>query len=270
LVLTLTLRAFADEPTEPLAKGIQDNSFLVEEAYNQEEGVVQHILNVAWGLDLLHGPEERTWDFVFSQEWPVFSQTHQLSYTLPYSFLEQGGKTVDGLRDIYLNYRFQALYETERCPAFAPRFSLVVPTGDEKKGLGYDRFGYQFNLPVSKVVQDRWTVHANAGLTFFTDVQERNPVTYNLGASAIYAASRTLNFMLEAVGRWNEDINSGRIERSFEAILMPGVRYALNFPDAQMVLGLGLPFGMTRTAPDYGAFFYFSFEHRFKRPAGDS
>ena len=31
---------------EPLAKGIQDNSFLVEEAYNQEPGVVQHISNL--------------------------------------------------------------------------------------------------------------------------------------------------------------------------------------------------------------------------------
>jgi len=28
---------------EPLAKGIQDNSFLIEEVYNQEPGVVQHI-----------------------------------------------------------------------------------------------------------------------------------------------------------------------------------------------------------------------------------
>jgi hypothetical protein len=29
--------------SEPLAKGIQDNSFFIEEAYNQEPGVVQHI-----------------------------------------------------------------------------------------------------------------------------------------------------------------------------------------------------------------------------------
>ena len=29
--------------SEPLAKGIQDNSFFIEEAYNQEPSVVQHI-----------------------------------------------------------------------------------------------------------------------------------------------------------------------------------------------------------------------------------
>jgi hypothetical protein len=32
--------------SEPLAKGIQDNSFFIEEAYNQELGVVQHIFNL--------------------------------------------------------------------------------------------------------------------------------------------------------------------------------------------------------------------------------
>ena len=32
--------------SEPLAKGIQDNSFFIEEAYNQEPGVVQHIFNL--------------------------------------------------------------------------------------------------------------------------------------------------------------------------------------------------------------------------------
>ncbi|MEY2530816.1 MAG: hypothetical protein QOI96_901 [Verrucomicrobiota bacterium] len=54
---------------EPTAKGIQDNSFFVEEAYNQEAGVVQHILNVP--VFFTHGKKEITPDF--TQEWPVFS-----------------------------------------------------------------------------------------------------------------------------------------------------------------------------------------------------
>src|SRR5919198_4945506 len=69
----VTLRA-----GEPLAKGIQDNSFLVEEAYNQEPGVVQHIVNVP--INLTNGAREITPSF--TQEWPIFSQLHQLSYTL--------------------------------------------------------------------------------------------------------------------------------------------------------------------------------------------
>jgi hypothetical protein len=66
--------------SEPLAKGIQDNSFLIEEAYNQEPGVVQHILNVP--INFINGSCEIAPSF--TQEWPIFSQTHQFSYTIPY------------------------------------------------------------------------------------------------------------------------------------------------------------------------------------------
>jgi hypothetical protein len=72
---------------DPPAKGIQDNSFFVEEAYNQEPGIVQHIINVP--AFFMHGNNEVS--FVFTQEWPVFSQTHQLSYTIPYTFAESDG-----------------------------------------------------------------------------------------------------------------------------------------------------------------------------------
>ena len=56
---------------------IQDNSFLVEEAYNQEAGVVQHISTFT------RYQETKDWIYTFTQEWPVFSQKHQFSFTLP-------------------------------------------------------------------------------------------------------------------------------------------------------------------------------------------
>jgi len=133
--------------TQPLAKGIQDNSFLVEEAYNQEAGVVQHILNVL--MTSKAGQKETSTSF--TQEWPIFSQHHQFSYTVPHTFVE--GE--HGFEDIRLNYRFQALMEAEQNPAFAPRFTLVVPIGDADKGFGHDRLGYEINLPFSKIVGDR-------------------------------------------------------------------------------------------------------------------
>ena len=98
---------------EPLAKGIQDNSFFVEEAYNQEPGIVQQIINVP----AFFAPGSNEISFSFTQEWPIFSQTHQFSYTIPYTFTEDE----NGFEDIRLNYRLQALMEGERTPAFAPR-----------------------------------------------------------------------------------------------------------------------------------------------------
>ncbi len=157
--------------------------------------------------------------------------------------------------------------ESETTPAFAPRLSLILPTGSDEKGFGNGVEGYQINLPVSKIISDRWTLHGNAGTTFWADVREHNLHGYNLGASAIYAASPDFNLMLECVGNWEESLNDrDRVERSFSAVIAPGARYAFNFAnDSQLVTGLAFPIGLTSDAPDYGVFLYFSFEHFFQR-----
>jgi outer membrane putative beta-barrel porin/alpha-amylase len=244
---------------EPLAKGIQDNSFFVEEAYNQEAGVVQHIFNLP--IFSTHGDKEIS--PTFTQEWPFFGQTHQLSYTIPYTFAED----VNGLEDIRLNYRLQALMESERTPAFAPRLSFVLPTGDANKGFGHDRPGYEINLPFSKIVSDRWTLHLNAGGSIFPDVRDRDLWNCNLGASAIFAVSRDFNLMLESVVNWEEDVDDSRhVDRTVAALISPGARYAFNLPnDLQIVLGAAVPIGLTSDSPDWGLFFYLSFEHPFVR-----
>src|SRR5262249_6170393 len=62
-------------------KHIRDNAFFVEEAANQEPGVVQHIFN--WINLWDHTPNGRTRDFAFTytMELPLGSQTHQFSFT---------------------------------------------------------------------------------------------------------------------------------------------------------------------------------------------
>jgi hypothetical protein len=55
---------------------IQDNSFLIEEAYNQEEGVVQHI----GSFERLTNSHD--WVYTQTDEWPLRSIKHQLSVTL--------------------------------------------------------------------------------------------------------------------------------------------------------------------------------------------
>jgi len=259
IVLVLQSSLVSLSAVEPLAKGIQDNSFFVEEAYNQEPGVVQHILNVL--VFFADGEKEITPSF--TQEWPVFSQTHQFSYTIPHTF----GEEETGLEDIRLNYRLQALMEDEWTPAFAPRFSLITPTGDADKNFGHDRLGYEINLPFSKIVSNRWSVHFNAGGSVFPDVNNRDLVNYNLGGSAIYAVSSNFNLMLESVAFWEDDVDSARkVDRTLTALLSPGARYAFNLPnDAQLVVGLAVPIGLTSDSPDYGLFFYCSFEHPFVR-----
>jgi len=256
-----------ETPDRP-AKGVQDNSFFIEEAYNQEAGVVQHILNIVPTLNRRSGGDERELSFVFTQEWPVFTQAHQFSYTLPYAFTDSGDDSANGIEDIGLNYRYQLLMESETLPAFAPRFTLLLPSGDAAEGFGNDTVGYQINLPVSKILADRWTVHGNAGATFLPDVERNDLFGYNLGASAIYAVTSNFNLMLEAIANWDEEaISPGRTDKTVSALISPGFRYAFNHAnDAQTVVGLAVPIGLTSDAPDYGVFIYASFEHFFFRP----
>ncbi|HET8647566.1 MAG TPA: transporter, partial [Vicinamibacteria bacterium] len=101
---------------------IQDNSFLIEEAYNQEDGVVQHVSFFLRDLD-------GAWAYTFTQEWPVGTQRHQLSLTLP---LASGPPA--GLGDVALNYRLQLIGDGAAAVAVAPRLSLLLPTGGDQRG----------------------------------------------------------------------------------------------------------------------------------------
>src|SRR5438105_8647890 len=90
--------ARCEEERRPV-DGIMDNSFFIEEAYNQESGIVQHIFTGVYSVNRLAAPGERRTDLSFTQEWPAYGQAHQLSYTLPYSFVRESGHWSDGIGD---------------------------------------------------------------------------------------------------------------------------------------------------------------------------
>ena len=251
---------------------ISDNSFLIEEAYNQEEGVVQHIFNGIYTNDL----RQLGWTFAFIQEWPVFSQDHQFSFTIPSTHLREDGQRENGINDVLLNYRYQALDEETQGIAFAPRLSLILPTGDRRRGTGYGVVGFQTNLPFSKKVTANVALHANLGLTYWPHVRmpldapgkplsgRHTLVNYNLGASGIYAVTERFNFLLEWLNLWEQRINGGgERKREFKPFLSPGVRAAvINEKELQTVVGVGLPIGLNRRAENYSVFLYLSVEHK--------
>jgi hypothetical protein len=261
VLLALAATALRLNAADSPASAIQDNSFFIEEAYNQEAGVVQHILTL--GYDYTRRGEGKNFEAAFTQEWPFLSQLHQLSYTIPFSRVSESGSSHSGLGDVMLNYRLQALFEDEETPAFAPRISLILPSGNRREGLGNGVVGYQLNLPVSKIVHDRWTVHFNAGSTIYPGMRDRNPLGFHVGASLIYAVSDTFNLMLESLGDWSETaLRGGNMERDFVAFISPGARYAFNLPNAQIVVGAAVPIGLSTDAPDVGGFLYCSYESK--------
>ncbi len=261
LVAAASTPGGAQDPGGP--PPIADNSFLMEEAYNQERGVVQHISV----FQLFRGGH--SWAYTFTQEWPLFSRTHQLSFTLPIQRTENGASFATGLGDVAVNYRYQ-LAGTERL-SVAPRLSLLLPTGRARSDLGSGALGVQVNLPVSAVVARKVVTHWNAGATVTPSAQ--NPVgdeattrSYNLGASAVWLARPTFNFLIEVVWTRDEAVTGpGRTAASDDLSISPGIRWAHNFSSGlQIVPGIAFPIGVGPSAGDDALLLYLSFEHPFR------
>jgi hypothetical protein len=242
---------------------IQDNSFLLEEAYNQEPGIVQHInlFQRNW--------RSGEWLATFTQEYPVPKIQHQLSYTVPLQRLDTPSGSATGLGDIALNYRYQLVGSGEARVAIAPRLTLLLPTGDERRRLGSGSTGIQVSLPVSTVLTDDWIAHWNAGSTFTPSArnergEKADTFGYNFGASVIWLG-RAFNMMLETVWSSAQAVaGPGRTQRSTTFLISPGVRWAYDFPTGlQIVPGIGVPIGLGSSRGQYSILLYLSFEHAF-------
>ncbi len=250
-----------EKPKEP--EGISDNSFLIEEAYNQEKGVVQHIFN--WQ----RFQTDRSWVGTFTQEWPMGSQTHQFSYTLPYL---RDPLTGNGLGDVLLNYRYQMSGGDDKEVSFSPRLSLVLPTGDSNKGRGTGALGVQVNLPLSVPLADTVFTHWNLGATVVPKAknplgEKADTLGTNVGASLIWRPHPEFNLMFEAIHTTQEVVTGAGLKtREKATYLNPGLRWAHNLPSGlQIVPGLAYTYGVGASKGDNAIFLYISFEHPFGR-----
>jgi hypothetical protein len=249
----------AERPDEP--PGIQDNSFLMEEAYNQEEGVVQHI-------NTFQRMRGGAWIATFTQEYPVPRQAHQLSYTIPYERPSGEPGAPAGLGDVALNYRYQLAGSGETTFACAPRVTLLLPTGNEKKGLGSGGAGLQVAIATSTVLSSEFVTHTNLGGTYTRSArsargEKADTRGYNAGQSLVWTASPVFNALVEAVwSREQEVVAPGRARGSNSFFINPGIRWAHNFSTGlQIVPGIAVPIGIGPSRGERGVFLYLSFEH---------
>lgn len=261
LSLLIPLSAFAQAPsTQPVPNGknrpfeILDNSFIVEEAFNQERGIFQNIFGYTRIADV--------WEFSFTQEWPAPSQKHQLSYTLS----GYGGADIRNFGDVMINYRYQAMEEDPSIPAFSPRLSLILPTDDD----GFRSVGLQANLPFSKQRGDFY-LHWNAGLTWYPRAEgalDRVSLeSPHFSASVIYRVKPMFNLMAESVIDFEEfpSFTTGDTERRSVWTFSPGARGGWNLGDHQLIVGAAVPVVVAEGTSDTGLFLYLSYELPFKK-----
>lgn len=214
------------------ADKLNDNSFLIEEGYNQEARVIQHIFSTTInGLDKI--------DFSYTEEWPLFSQRSQISATINWN---------DYLGNILINYRYQIL--PHKMFAIAPRLSIVLPVADKKYDEGVSGWGIEANLPISVDLSKRFTLHLNSQLRYDFRTEERLGI---VGGSYIFVIFRNFEFLNEYLVRFGSGSTASYIAGG-------GLRAGLDLSDGlQIVPGIGFyrDLGISGNL----LFIYFSIEH---------
>jgi hypothetical protein len=274
LVLLLAVawpgHAGAQQPTAAPSSSrpfeIVDNSFLVEEAYNQEAGIFQNIFGALRN-------EGGQWAATFTQEWPAPSVRHQLSYALVFDNEGRGS-----MGDVAINYRYQLRTGEGGGTALSPRVSLLLRARREHS-LEAARIGIELNLPASRQFGNI-CLHGNAGVRMYPQVESsvfplpvelqapRDVSLVNpfLAGSAILRVKPMLNLMFESVVLFEERIvGRATTARDTTVILSPGTRFGWNLGDHQLVLGAAVPFEHGSGETTAGIFGYASWELPFRR-----
>ncbi len=250
----------------------EDNSFLMEEAINQDKGVMQYISD--FYFDNIRGGN---FLYSFNQEIPITHLKHQLNYTIFYHVLE-ATPTSDqnsGFGDINVGYRYM-VFGKKDWAMVVPGITLILPTGKSIKGQGIGGVGGQVSLAITKRLSHKLVTHYNFGYTFisqadrYTSTITGTPVlSYekdlrysNLGVSIFWYPARKFNLFTEFISNYLSDIkDDGSLSHTHLTTINPGFRFAIDHKFTQIVPGISLPVvftdgNFTRT----GIFFYLSIE----------
>lgn len=234
--------------------GVEDNSFLLEEAFNQEAGSVQCISTFVFGYKQIANS--------YSLEVPLKDVRHQLSCSVEYRIqarpqaqIINDKKNFSGVGDSFLSYR-PLLFGKNNNVMVIPRISLVVPTGNSAYGFGYGGWGGQWNLAVTKRISKKLVSNFNGGYTIIANADhygllnantvgricERNVSILNSGGSIIWLACHHFNCLLEFVSFREKQIDDdGSLSNRFSSMINPGVRKRFNIGSAQIVPGISAP-----------------------------
>ncbi len=111
--------------------------------------------------------------------------------------------------------------------------------------------------------------HWNFGVTYLPKAKfdhsfKHDVVNTSIGTSLIYLLSGNVNFMFEALQANDQSYTQeGLREIESTLTLNPGVRFALNFDNLQIVPGISFPYEVLNKEHEYGMLVYLSIEPKF-------
>ncbi len=244
---------------------IEDNSFLIEEAYNQEPGVLHHLAT----FQRCFATGE--WLGTLTEEWPVVDERHQVSLTATVQRLATASGPATGFGDLLLNYRHQVYRAADSSVIAVGRLSAVLPTGDAGRSLGGGGLGVQVNFPVSVLLGPWFTTHWNLGGTWVPSGSRASRggvhTQFLAGQGLDWFPHRKLNFLVEALWtttQFTPSAGGGAAQHVNALVVSPGFRHLVEVArEWEVVWGVALPVGVGPSSGQRSLMLYLSFEHPF-------
>lgn len=246
LLLAVAAPAAAQTPNEAEgAESIEVNGFFVEEAYNQEAGMLQQIVTATAAR---HGG----WGGDYSQEWPIFSERHQLDLAL-------GVGEGAGVTGVGAEYRYLLLGGEDAVFSLAPGIEAAWSREEGEWEL-------EAMLPASVRLSETLVANTNVGVSFAVDDFDGKP-GLTLGEGLVWRPQPRLNLLMEAVWSRGEPLLGEASEGEDESLIVsPGLQYAFSLrDDVRLVPGIAFPVGVGPSDGQRAVMLYLSLEHPFGR-----
>lgn len=162
--------------------------------------------------------------------------------TVPYLFtrIDEGAETLedDGLSDITVEVKWR-FYEKEGL-SFAIKPGIILPTGEEKKGLGDGKAAYSLHFLTT---QDLDPVTLDLDLGYIKNRRELREI-WHYTLAAEYAVSKPLTLVANIGGETNPD----RESNVHPLFLLGGMIYKIN---EYFSIDFGLKTGLNKAEADY-------------------
>lgn len=241
----------------PAWGGIEDNSFLLEEAFNQKKEEYQFIQKY-------YTSTSGYVEYLLEIEAPLSDdETHQIS--LDISRIRPEEIPASSFSDLNLNYRYQALNRNGMI--LTEKIGLVLATGKVENETSNGAMGAQLMQVATFKFSERFMNHWNLGTTIFPEAEtaagEKTILEFTGGTSLINNYSDNLNFLLEAVLQTFESYDEDKnVNNELRFYLNPGLRFALDFDfkRTQVVPGVSFPVQYSDGEVRPGVFLYLSVE----------
>lgn len=241
---------------------IEDNSFYLEEGFNQDAGMVQFIQSYEMSTRVSQGLYDLT------IEMPITDKVHQWSYG--FEALNKGNEGRQDIGDSVLSYRYQSLNRDGYL--MAERFGLILPTGSVEHETSNGVLGLDFKYAATIPVATLWMNHWNVGSRIlpnskrFKQKVRVSEQEYSLATSGVYLYSDHLNLILEAIfTNFNGFGDEGEKITENAITLNPGIRvdFDIDWNATQVVPGISFPARFVGGLIEQGILFYLSFEPNF-------